>query len=384
MPGTVARRTNESEGSVDCERGGRSHPRGRRSRARRRGQDGRRHGRLRRHQRVQGSGRMLGCGPQLRRKERLQGPGLGRDVQGRVREEGRQGRRAGEEVGSERGRAPGPPLSSAIVDAFPYLGHGIGLRTRHFPRVLDGTARPDWFEAISENFMIRGGRPLHVLERARAAAPVVLHGVSLSLGSSDPLNDRYLTALGELAARVEPAWISDHLCWGGHGGHYAHDLLPLPYTEEALALVVGRIATVQDRLGRRILVENVSSYLTFTHSTMAEWEFLAAVAEGADCGILLDVNNVYGSAVNHGFSAEAYLDGLPRDRIGQIHLAGHSDRGTHLLDTHDAAVVPAVWDLFRGAVARFGRISTLVEWDDHIPELEEVLAEADRARAAEA
>jgi uncharacterized protein (UPF0276 family) len=267
---------------------------------------------------------------------------------------------------------------------FPYLGHGIGLRSRHFPRVLDGTARVDWFEAISENFMIRGGRPLRVLERARAEAPLVLHGVSLSLGSTDALNDRYLAELRDLVARFDPAWVSDHLCWGSFAGHYAHDLLPLPYTEEALAVVVARVSEVQERLGRRILVENVSSYVEFTHSTMSEWEFLAEVAGRADCGILLDVNNVHVSAVNHGFSAEEYLDHLPPSRIGQIHLAGHSDHGTHLLDTHDAPVVPAVWRLYRRALTRFGRVSTLVEWDDRIPELEEVLAEAERSRAAEA
>ena len=268
-------------------------------------------------------------------------------------------------------------------DAFPYLGHGIGLRTKHFPRVLDGTARADWFEAISENFMIRGGRPLAVLERVRAEAPIVLHGVSLSIGSTDPLNLRYLDELVDLAARFAPAWVSDHLCWGSVGGHYAHDLLPLPYTEEALVLVAERVRVVQDRLRRRILLENVSSYLTFTHSTMPEWEFLAAVAERADCGILLDVNNVYVSAMNHGFAPEAYVDGVPAARVGQIHLAGHSDHGTHLLDTHDAAVVPAVWDLYRYALGRLGRVSTLVEWDDRIPELGEVVAEAERARAIE-
>jgi hypothetical protein len=267
---------------------------------------------------------------------------------------------------------------------FPSLGHGIGLRTQHYPRVLDGTARPDWFEVVSENFLIRGGRPLAVLEQARAAAPIVLHGVSLSIGSVDALNSRYLDALAALAARIEPAWVSDHLCWGSVGGHYAHDLLPLPYTEEALAHVVERVRRVQDRLARRILIENVSSYVTFAHSAMTEWEFLAAVAEQADCGILLDVNNIYVSAVNHGFSAEAYVDGVPAARVGQIHLAGHSDKGTHLLDTHDGLVIPAVWALYRRAVARCGRVSTLVEWDDHVPELEEVLAEAERARAAEA
>jgi hypothetical protein len=267
---------------------------------------------------------------------------------------------------------------------FPYLGHGIGLRTKHYPRVLDGTARADWFEVISENFMVRGGRPLAVLERARAEAPIVLHGVSLSLGSTDPLNLRYLEELRALAARFAPAWVSDHLCWGSIGGHYAHDLLPLPYTEEAVAHVAARVREVQERLRRRILIENVSSYLGYTHSTMPEWTFLDAVAREADCGILLDVNNVWVSARNHGFSADEYLDALPVERVGQIHLAGHSDKGTHLLDTHDAPVIPPVWRLYRRAVERFGRVSTLAEWDDRIPELEEVLAEAERARTIEA
>jgi uncharacterized protein (UPF0276 family) len=266
---------------------------------------------------------------------------------------------------------------------FPYLGHGIGLRTVHYPAVLDGSLRADWLEVVSENFMIPGGRPLAVLDRARADAQVVLHGVSLSLGSVDPLNERYLDELARLVARVEPAWVSDHLCWGSLGGRYAHDLLPLPYTEEALAHVVARIGRVQERLGRRILVENVSSYLTFTHSAMPEWAFLAEVAARADCGILLDVNNVYVSAMNHGFAPEAYLAGVPQGRVGQIHLAGHSDHGNHLLDTHDAPVAAAVWDLYRSAVTRFGRVSTLIEWDAAIPPLADLLQEAERSRAAE-
>lgn len=266
----------------------------------------------------------------------------------------------------------------------PHLGHGVGLRTTHFPNVLDGTARADWFEAISENFMIRGGRPLHVLELVRADAPVVLHGVSLSIGSVDPLNDQYLIELRALADRIEPAWMSDHLCWGSTGGHYAHDLLPLPYTEEALRHVAQRVQQVQERLGRRFLLENVSSYITYRHSTMPEWEFLAAVADAADCGILLDVNNIYVSAMNHGFDPTEYLAGIPSHRIGQIHLAGHSDLGTHLLDTHDHAVPDAVWAVYREALQRFGGASTLVEWDEHIPPFEDVVAEAERARAEEA
>jgi len=265
----------------------------------------------------------------------------------------------------------------------PYLGHGVGLRTTHFPRVWDGTTRVDWFEAISENFMLRGGRPLAVLERARETAPLVLHGVSLSLGSTDPLNQEYLRELRTLVQRFEPAWVSDHLCWGSIGGHYAHDLLPLPYTDEALRQVVERVRTVQDQLGRQILIENVSSYLTFTHSTMSEWEFLGEIAQRADCSILLDVNNVYVSATNHGFDPEIYLAALPASRVGQIHLAGHSNLGTHLLDTHDGPVIPPVWDLYRVALRRFGRVSTLIEWDDHIPEFDELCAEAERARTIE-
>jgi uncharacterized protein (UPF0276 family) len=265
----------------------------------------------------------------------------------------------------------------------PYLGHGVGLRNKHFPEVLARTVRVDWFEAISENFMVRGGRPLRVLDQARALAPIALHGVSLSLGSTDPLPDAYLGELAALAARVQPAWISDHLCWGSIGGHYAHDLLPLPYTEEALKHVVERVGRVQDRLGRQILIENVSSYLTYVQAAMPEWEFLAEVAVRSDCGILLDVNNVYVSAMNHGFDPQVYLLGVPADRVGQIHLAGHSDQGTHLLDTHDTPVCAEVWELYRAVIERLGRVSTLIEWDEHIPELPELLAEAERARAVE-
>jgi uncharacterized protein (UPF0276 family) len=268
--------------------------------------------------------------------------------------------------------------------AVPYLGHGVGLRPTHFPRLWDGTARADWFEAISENFMIAGGRPLAALERARALAPVVLHGVSLSIGSTDPLDEAYLRALEALIDRFEPAWVSDHLCWTSAGGRHAHDLLPLPYTEEALDHVVARVVQVQERLGRQILVENVSSYLTFAHSTLAEWEFLGALAERADCGLLLDVNNVHVSATNHRFPVDAYLAGLPARRVCQIHLAGHTDMGAYLLDTHDGPVAEPVWDLYRAAVACVGRVSTLIEWDDRIPELDVVCAEAERARAAEA
>jgi uncharacterized protein (UPF0276 family) len=267
-----------------------------------------------------------------------------------------------------------------LMDDFPQLGHGIGLRTAHYSAVLDEHPRVDWFEVISENFMVAGGNPRRVLRAVRERYPVVLHGVSMSLGSVDPLDERQLDELARLADEIEPAWISDHVCWSSLGGHRAHDLWPLPYTEEALAHLAGRIARVQERLGRRILVENVSSYLEYAHSTMPEHEFLAALAERADCGLLLDVNNVFVSAHNHGFDPYAFIAGIPVERVGQFHLAGHSDHGTHLLDTHDHPVCDGVWDLYRAAVARFGAVSTLIEWDDHIPPLARVVDESRHAR----
>jgi len=264
------------------------------------------------------------------------------------------------------------------------LGHGVGLRTHHFSRFLEERPRIGWVEAISENFMIRGGRPLAVLEKVRRDVPVVLHGVSLSIGGTDPLSPRYLKELFELAQRIEPAWLSDHLCWGSLGGHNSHELLPLPYTEESLAHVVERVTQVQSGLGRQILLENVSSYVGFRDSTLTEWEFLAEVATRADCGILLDVNNIYVSSVNHGFDPRAYLEGIPPERVGQFHLAGHSQKDGYLLDTHDAPVPEPVWALYRNAVERFGRVPTLIEWDDHLPELEGLLEESGRAAAVEA
>jgi uncharacterized protein (UPF0276 family) len=263
----------------------------------------------------------------------------------------------------------------------PDLGFGIGLRTGHYAEILEHGTRADWFEAISENFMVAGGRPLHVLERIRRDHPLVLHGVSLSIAGTDPLDRSYLHALRALADRFAPAWLSDHLCWTGVDAHNLHDLLPLPWTEEALAFVVSRVERVQDALGRRLVLENVSSYLAFTHSTMPEWEFLAEVARRADCGILLDVNNVWVSAFNHGFDPRRYVDAIPAERVVQIHLAGHSDHGTHLLDTHDAPVADGVWDLYRHAIARLGRVATLVEWDGDVPPLAEVEEQAVRARA---
>ena len=268
--------------------------------------------------------------------------------------------------------------------SLPSLGHGIGLRSQHFAEFLAGGVGVDWVEAISENFFGPGGRPRAVLEKVRGEMPVVLHGVSLSIGGPDPLDRQHLRSLRELAARVEPSWVSDHLCWGTHRGRYLHDLLPLPFTEESLGHVVERVGVVQDALGRQILLENVSSYLTFSASTLTEWEFLGEVARRADCGILLDVNNIYVSARNHGFDARAYLEGVPVDRVAQFHLAGHSDHGTHLLDTHDHPVADPVWELYRDAVRRFGNVSTLIEWDDHIPPLGRLIEESERARAVAA
>ena len=264
------------------------------------------------------------------------------------------------------------------------LGHGIGLRTAHFAAFLAGRPPVDWVEVVSENFMAPGGRPIAVLEKVRADLPVVLHGVSLAIGSVDPLPERYLVALRALLDRIEPALVSDHLCWGTHRGRYLHDLLPLPYTDESLAHVAARVHAVQERLGRPLLLENPSAYLAFQDSTMAEWEFLAELTRQTGCGLLLDVNNVYVSARNLGFEPTDYLRGLPADRVGYLHLAGHSDQGRYLLDSHDAAVPAPVWALHREAVRLLGRAPTLVEWDDAIPPLEVVVAERDRAAASEA
>lgn len=263
------------------------------------------------------------------------------------------------------------------------LGHGVGLRTQHFPTFLSGPPPVDWVEAISENFMAEGGRPLAVLEKVRREVPVVLHGVALSVGSVEPLPARYLADLARLIRRVEPAFVSDHLCWGTHRGSYVHDLLPLPYTEEALDHVAGRVREVQERLGRQLLLENPSAYVAYRDSTMTEWEFVAELCARADCGVLLDVNNVYVSSRNLGFDPDAYLEGIPRERVGYVHLAGHTDQGGWLLDSHAAPVPPEVWALYRRAVQRFGRVPALVEWDDAIPPLEALVAEARRAEAIE-
>jgi uncharacterized protein (UPF0276 family) len=264
--------------------------------------------------------------------------------------------------------------------AFPRLGVGVGLRRPHYTHVLDARPAMDWFEVIAENFMVDGGRPLEVLEAVRADYPIVLHGVSLSVGSADRLNRDHLRRLAELARRFAPAWISDHLCWTGVGGRNLHDLLPLPYTDDVVTHVARRIRDTQDMLERHILIENVSSYLSYTHSTLTEWEFLAAVGETADCGILLDINNIFVSAFNHRFDARRYIDAIPLERVVQFHLAGHSDHGSYLLDTHDHPIRAEVWELYEYAVRRFGPVATLIERDDNIPEFGELQAEANEAR----
>lgn len=264
---------------------------------------------------------------------------------------------------------------------FPRLGYGLGLRPPHYQDAIDGSPHVDWWEVISENFMVAGGKPRRVLRAVRERWPIALHGVSLSIGSVDPLDESYLARLAALIEEIQPATVSDHLCWSQFDGHSSHDLWPLPYTEETLRHVVARVAHVQERLGRRILLENPSSYVTFAASDLGEAEFLAEVAERADCGILLDVNNVYVSCTNHGWDADRYLAAVPRERVGQIHIAGHSDRGTHLLDTHDHPVCDAVWELYCRAVARFGGVTTMIERDDRIPALAELVDELARGRA---
>ena len=259
-------------------------------------------------------------------------------------------------------------------------GFGLGLRTPHYDAILNERHDIDWLEVITENYLVPGGKALDYLERIRERFPLVMHGVSLSIGSTDPIDLPYLAQVRALAARVEPHWISDHLCWTGIEGRNLHDLLPLPYTEEALDAVVARVGRVQEALGRQILLENVSSYLTYQASEMSEWEFLGEVAQRADCAILLDINNIYVSSVNHGFDPLTYLTSIPKSKVRQFHLAGHSDLGGHLIDTHDHPIALPVWNLYGAALAHFGAVPTMIERDDNIPELSELVAELDIAR----
>ena len=263
---------------------------------------------------------------------------------------------------------------------FAALGFGAGLRRPHYVHVIENHPAIDWFEVISENFMVAGGRPIEVLERVRARYPIVMHGVAMSIGSADRLDFEYLRELREAARRFDPAWLSDHLCWTGMGGHNMHDLIPLPHTEEAIRHVAERIRVVQDFMERPFAIENVSSYMTYRESVIPEWEFIGAIAERADCGILLDINNVFVNAYNHRFDARAYIDAIAPERVVQFHLAGHSDYGAYLLDTHDHPVRDEVWELYEYAVARLGAVPALIEWDDNIPGFDVIQGAVDEAR----
>ena len=265
-------------------------------------------------------------------------------------------------------------MSAADID------FGLGLRPEHYEEIAANPGQVGWFEALSENYMVPGGNPLRWLDRLRRDYPMALHGVSLSIGSIDPLDRRYLDELKALAERVQPMWVSDHLCFTGLRGQNMHDLLPLPYTEEALNHVAERVMAVQDHLGRRLVLENVSSYVTYAASELSEWEFIAELARRADCEILLDVNNVHVSAFNHEFDAKTFLRAMPRERVRQFHLAGHTHKGSHIIDTHDEPIVPDVWTLYAEAVKLFPGVPTMIERDANIPPYAELLAELDEAR----
>ena len=263
----------------------------------------------------------------------------------------------------------------------PFLGFGLGLRPEYYQTIVDTQPPVDWFEIISENYMVDGGKPLHFLDRVRENYPIVMHGVSMSIGGTDPLDKNYLKRLKQLIDYAQPQWISDHLCWTGQGGHNLHDLLPMPCTEEAIRHVVSRLDQVQDYLGQRILLENASTYLTFEHSEMSEWDFYREVVERADSLMLLDVNNIYVCARNHQFDPLEFLQAMPAERIWQMHVSGHSDHGDYVIDTHDHPVVEPVWELFGEALRRFGPVSAMIERDDRFPPFEELMAELGQMRS---
>lgn len=262
----------------------------------------------------------------------------------------------------------------------PYLGFGLGLRTQHYEAILSENPAVDWFEIITDNYLVPGGKPHYYLDQIRERYPLVMHGVSLSIGSVDPLDMDYLKQVKALDTRIKPAWISDHLCWTGVNGLNTHDLLPLPYTQETINHVASRLRQVQDYLGQPILIENASSYLTYKQSEMTEWEFLTEIVRQSGCYILLDVNNIYVSSVNHEFNPLDYLYAIPAERVVQIHLAGHSNQGEYIIDTHDAPVAAAVWDLYAAAVKHLGSVSTMIERDDNIPPLSDLLCELEQAK----
>ena len=254
----------------------------------------------------------------------------------------------------------------------PFLGFGLGLRTEHYAYIEEHKPDVDWFEILTENYMVPGGKPLDHLDKIRNDYPMVMHGVSLSIGSTDPVNKNYLKDLKQLMQRVEPHWISDHLCWTGVNDTNSHDLLPLPYNEESISHVVDRVSQVQEYLGQQILLENLSSYVTYKNSEMSEWEFFNEIAERADCHILLDINNIFVSAHNHQFDPVDYLNGIDTDRVMQFHLAGHSYHGDMIIDTHDHDVCDPVWSLYETALKRFGAVSTMIERDDDIPAFQQL------------
>ncbi|HBD7060335.1 TPA: DUF692 domain-containing protein [Legionella pneumophila] len=260
------------------------------------------------------------------------------------------------------------------------LGMGLGLRTDHYHYILENSPAVDWFEILTENYLFDGGRPLYYLDKVRENYPLVMHGVSLSIGSSEPINYDYLKKVRQLAERIQPKWISDHLCWTGVNQRNIHDLLPLPYTEKTIDHIVERVKCVQDFYKQQILLENVSSYITYKESDMTEWEFLTEIAYRADCLILLDINNIYVSSYNHGFDPDTYLNAIPVERVQQFHLAGHQNCDDYIIDTHDHPVINEVWELYAKAIKRFGDVSTMIERDDHIPPFEELWQELDYAK----
>lgn len=262
----------------------------------------------------------------------------------------------------------------------PYLGFGLGLRTQHYDAILSENPAVDWFEIITDNYLVPGGKPLYYLDQIRERYPIVMHGVSLSIGSVDPLDMDYLKQVKALDTRIKPTWISDHLCWTGVKGLNTHDLLPLPYTQETINHVASRLRQVQDYLRQPILIENASSYLTYKQSEMTEWEFLTEIVRQSGCYILLDVNNVYVSSINHAFDPLDYLQAIPPERVVQIHLAGHSNQGDYIIDTHDAPISPAVWDLYAATIKHLGSVSTMIERDDNIPPLSDLLVELEQAK----
>ena len=264
----------------------------------------------------------------------------------------------------------------------PFLGFGLGLRTEHYEDILEQKPEQiDWLEIISENYMVDGGKPLYYLDAIREHYPMVMHGVSMSLGTTDSIDYDYLKKLKNLMQRIEPLWFSDHLCWTGVDQKNMHDLLPLPYTEEAVNHLAERISRVQEFVGRQMLIENLSSYVTYSDDVMTEWEFLSAIAEKADCYLLLDVNNIYVSSFNHNFDPIEYIEGIPAERVWQHHLAGHSNEGNLIIDTHDQDIIDPVWALYEETAKRLGPVSTMIERDGNIPPLSSLIAELERARS---